>query len=114
MMLGALAGFTAAVTMTHNAWARYHEPFLLLFAAVCSALVVANDDGEDSVGVRLRALRFLGVAALCCILAAVTVQKTLSEPVERDPKARQDATNPPLELSPLWPASWDRRGNAAE
>jgi len=111
VLLAAFVGFTAAVTMTHNAWARYHEPFLLLFAAVGSALIVtrARADGAGGrPGSPLGLARIAGPAVLGLLRAAVTVQKTLTEAPVTEPKAVQEGTDPPLELSRLWPESWWR------
>lgn len=115
VLLAAAAGFTAAVTMTFNAWVRYHEPFLLLFSAIGSGLIVLQErsDAGDSAdrdagrpGSLLGLMRLAGPAVLALLLAAVTVLKSVTEDRVIEPKRSQPSISTPL--SDLWPQRWPR------
>ncbi|MEN0019599.1 MAG: hypothetical protein AAF747_01795 [Planctomycetota bacterium] len=64
VFIAGVLGFVAAMSATSNAWVRYHEPWLLILAAVMSAGVVRT----ESAAVRMS--RWLGPIALAGMLAA--------------------------------------------
>jgi hypothetical protein len=117
VLLGTLAGFTVAVSLTLNAWQRYHEPMLLMLAGVMSALVVrgereefgreepARRAGVPGVGV-LGVARVVGPCVLALVLAGVTAQKFRSEAPVTTPIERQESVHRPLKE--LWPSRWER------
>ena len=106
VMLGAIVAFAAAASMPKNAWTRYHEPMLLIWAALASAMLSRPTDGGIS-----RFVRWAGLAGLCTALAGVTGLKLgRSAPVEI-PKESQPSIERPLRE--LWPMDWDR-ANALE
>lgn len=67
VMLAALAGFAAAQATSEQLWQRYHEPFVLIWAAYACALC-----REGSVMPAVGRLRLVGPAALAVVLGAVT------------------------------------------
>lgn len=67
VMLAALAGFAAAQAASEQLWQRYHEPFVLIWAAYACAL-----RREESVMPAVGRLRVAGPAALALVLGAVT------------------------------------------
>lgn len=105
VLLGALVGFTAAVSMVHNAWQRYHEPMLLMSAGLMSAMVANSDDRPRRL---LVFARWTGPAVLALLLAAVTVQKFRTEDPIESPIEMQKGVETPLR--DLWPEHWDRVG----
>lgn len=122
VLLGTLFGFTAAMSLTLNAWQRYHEPMLLMLAGVMSALVVRREreefgreeparraavpgDGEPGGGL-LGVARVVGPCVLAVVLAGVTAQKLRSEAPVTTPIERQESVARPLKE--LWPSRWER------
>jgi hypothetical protein len=103
VLLGALVGFTAAVSMTHNAWQRYHEPMLLMLTGVMSAGVAARAGGGGRVE---RLARVAGPGVLAVVLAVVTAGKFRSEAPVTTPIERQESVARPLKE--LWPSRWER------
>ena len=100
------AAFAAAASMPKNAWTRYHEPMLLIWAALASAQI-----SRPTAGGATRFVRWIGLAGLCTALAGVTGLKlTRSAPVEV-PKESQPSIERPLRE--LWPTDWGR-ANALE
>ena len=93
VLLAAFAGFTTAATASHFAWARYHEPFLLLFAAIASALIVSRtraDGPQGRPGSLLGMARIAGPIVHGLLLAAVTAQKMLTLTPVTEPLAVQE------------------------
>lgn len=105
VMLAALVGFAAAVSMIHNAWQRYHEPMLLMSTAIMSALAIRP---EEQPGGLIRFARWSGPVVLGLMLAGVTVQKFRAEQPVTTPKEVQEGVDTPLRT--LWPEHWDRIG----
>lgn len=106
----ALAAFSAAMSMNANAWPRYHEPFVLMLAALASA-GVASARGSVVVAGWVRWLRWAGLAGLMLMLAWVTVQKARQEPRAVLTTSHPDAARP---LTDLWPRAWLEEGPPAE
>lgn len=108
ILLATLVAFTAAMSFTGNAWTRYHEPLLLIWCVLASALAVENAAADaprfDRV---IRRARLAGPAGLALLLASVTTLKlATSDPVrvsEQPPNLTRDATE-------LWPRSWREEG----
>ena len=101
VMFGSVVAFAAAASMPKNAWTRYHEPMLLIWAALASAMLSRPTDGGA-----WRLVRWAGLAGLCAALAGVTALKLMgSAPVEI-PKESQPSIERPLRE--LWPADWGR------
>lgn len=100
VMLAALAAFAAAASMPKNAWTRYHEPMLLIWAAVASVLSAADMTRSG------RLIRWAGLVGLCAALAGVSVLKLSREDPVVEPKASQPSIERPLRE--LWPERWDR------
>ena len=75
----AVVGFVAAVTATHYSWQRYHEPFVLLFLAMLSALQPAPSGERPSP----RPAMLLTAGALCALLWSITWRGLAGEPVDR-------------------------------
>jgi hypothetical protein len=75
VMSAALLGFVAAVTATRFSWQRYHEPFVLMFLAMLSAL---QPGGRPSA-------RWMAasIASLCALLWAIAWQGLSGPPVDR-------------------------------
>ena len=111
ILLGALFGFTLAVSATLNAWQRYHEPMLLMTGAVLSALCAARerelpDRANPPVPAMLGRARLAGPLLLVAMLGAVNVHEHLTaEPVGPPIEHKQGIERP---LSELWPDSWRR------
>lgn len=125
VMLAALVGFSAALSLNLNAWQRYHEPMLLMSAALMSALVVCREReerGPDAVGSAAlpreparsvhRLSRVFGPLALAVLLGGVTVVKERSEAPVTTPIERQESVERPLKE--LWPSRWERVERLAE
>ena len=104
VMLGALCGFAAAMAMPKNAWTRYHEPFLLIWSAIASAMIAAGAPARPSTE---RLLRTLGIAGLCVVLSATTVLKLSRLGRVTEPKWSQKSVQRPL--GSLWPEAWLER-----
>ncbi len=104
IMLAALAGFAAAVSSVHNAWQRYHEPMLLMSAALMSALVAEREPrpAHRIIGFA----RWSGPVALALLLGALTAQKFRSESPIGAPIRVQEGVRRPLQ--DLWPEHWER------
>lgn len=110
VMLGALCGFAAAMAMPKNAWTRYHEPFLLMWSAVASAMIAARSPDRSSPE---RFVRTLGIAGLCLVLAAVSGLKLTRSERVTEPKWSQKSLDRPL--GSLWPQSWlEKWGDLAD
>lgn len=111
VMIAALFGFSAAVSMNLNAWQRYHEPMLLILAGLMSALVVCREreDGgpeAERPHAGLGYVRVFGPLVLAALLGGVTVVKERSEAPVTTPIEKQDAVERPLKE--LWPSRWER------
>jgi hypothetical protein len=110
VMLGALCGFAAAMAMPKNAWTRYHEPFLLMWSAVASAMIAARSPDRSSPE---RFVRTLGIAGLCLVLVAVTGLKLTRSERVTEPKWSQKSLDRPL--GSLWPEAWlEKWGHLAD
>ena len=127
VLLGALCGFVAAVSVPGNAWTRYHEPMLLMWAAIASALIVQRETepqepkpgetvaqagvGADSVGGRvsgfIRLVRLAGLAGLCLLMIGITALKLSTEDRAVEPKRTQRSLE--RALSSLWPEAWHEK-----
>ena len=105
IMLAALAGFTAAVTATLNAWQRYHEPMLLLSTILMSGLCVAREP-RHIVRPIVNALRLAGPGALAMVLIGLTAATFVRGRPPGPPMEKQDSVERPLRE--LWPQSWPR------
>lgn len=109
VFLAALFGFTLAVSATLNAWQRYHEPMLLITAALLSACVAARErtgpmPAADPGPIRLS--RVAGPLLLAGLLGAVNVLGHRSAEPAGPPIEHKPGVGRPL--SELWPDSWDR------
>jgi hypothetical protein len=105
IMLASLAGFVAAVTMTLNAWQRYHEPMLLLSTVLLSALCVSREP-RTVVRPVVTAMRLAGPATLAAVLAALTAMTFVRAGPVGPPMETQDTIERPLRE--LWPQRWPR------
>lgn len=76
VMLGALIAFAAAQSATINSWQRYHEPFLIIFLAMLAAAQPPELRATPFARLRLPA-----IAALCLILAAISLQALRGDPI---------------------------------
>lgn len=106
VMLGALCGFVLAISIPQNAWTRYHEPMLLIWSAIASALIAARGGAYPG---RARSsleelTRVAGIAGLCAVLAGVTVLKLARADRAIEPKWSQKSLTRPL--GSLWPEAW--------
>lgn len=114
VVLGALFGFTLAVSATLNAWQRYHEPMLLITAALLSALCVVRErDAPERAAPEppalLRHARLAGPLLLAALLGAVNLlEHRAAEPAGPPIEHKQGIERP---LSDLWPDSWRRLEN---
>lgn len=113
VMIAALAGFTAAMSMTLNAWQRYHEPMLLIAAALLSALNARRDPIRGATpGRAVSFARIAGPVLLFLALAAVNVaEHRRAEPAGAPLERKPGIARP---LSELWPSSWDRLDRPAK
>ncbi|MCC5822919.1 MAG: hypothetical protein LAT64_04660 [Phycisphaerales bacterium] len=111
ILLGTLFGFTLAVSMTLNAWQRYHEPMLLMNAALLSALCAVRErERPDRAGppapAMLRRARLAGPLLLVALLGAINLNEhRRAEPVG-PPLERKEGIERPLR--DLWPDNWRR------
>lgn len=104
VMLAALAGFTAAVSSVHNAWQRYHEPMLLMSAALMSAMVVRREQHPTHRFTEF--VRWSGPVVLALLLAGLTAVKFRGESPVGSPIEVQKGVSRPLRE--LWPEHWER------
>jgi hypothetical protein len=104
VMLGALVAFVAAVSVPKNAWTRYHEPMLLMWGAIASALGTTRR--EPAPGAE-RVARALGLLGLIVFLCGITAIKLSTEGRVTIPKQSQPAIETPLRT--LWPDAWRAR-----
>jgi len=79
VLAAALVGFVAAVTATHYSWQRYHEPFVLLFLAMLSAMQPAPERARRASGVAM----LVAIGTLCALLWAITWRGLQGDPVDR-------------------------------
>lgn len=111
VMLGALVAFAAAASMPKNAWTRYHEPMLLMWSAIASALIASGPGAGGRTASRAgdleRVVRSAGLAGLCAVLTATTVLKLTREDRVVEPKSSQPSIERPLR--DLWPEAWRAR-----
>lgn len=108
VLLGALCGFAAAVSMPKNAWIRYHEPMLLMWSAIATALIITRiGPGCGGKTGRWCLVRAAGLAGLCVMLAGVTALKLGRSERVTEPKWSQKALERPL--GSLWPAAWHEK-----
>jgi hypothetical protein len=77
IMLGALAGFTAAQAASGQLWQRYSEPFILIVLALMATLVSGPHAAPATP--LLRRLRIAGPLALAGVLLLVTVTKLATD-----------------------------------
>jgi len=70
VLLGALVAFVVAQSATHEAWQRYHEPFVLMWLALASA--AATRAGERS-PTRAALVFPLGVALVMAVATGVRI-----------------------------------------
>lgn len=106
VLAGALLAFVAAQSATHEAWQRYHEPFLLLWMALAAAT-----------GVRVRRERPSAASlafplAVAAAMGLATGLRIASE--DRLPRLEPDALERALDADPLDgrpPAPAKRRGS---
>lgn len=76
IMLAALAGFAVANSANPQLWQRYHEPFVLLWLIVASALIARRAERPDAPGC-LRAWKLTGPTCLALLLGAINAVTTL-------------------------------------
>jgi hypothetical protein len=70
VMLAALGGFIASQTLNAQLWQRYHEPFILMWIAVCMAIALGSGTCTGS-----RKWSMLGPCVLALVLTALTLRE---------------------------------------
>ncbi|MFT3683367.1 MAG: hypothetical protein QM783_00335 [Phycisphaerales bacterium] len=95
-MLGALAGFAVANCANPQLWQRYHEPFVLVWLVLASALIAQQALPTS----RQRAWRLVGPAALAVLLAAMNAVLVLRTEPQYDKGYRLGSIETPPDQKP--------------
>lgn len=83
VMLAALAGFAVANAANPQLWQRYHEPFVLIWITIASALAASRQTASDTPGLP-RVWKLAGPAVLALFLGAINAATILRAAVESD------------------------------
>jgi hypothetical protein len=100
-MLAALTGFAIANCANPQLWQRYHEPFVLMWLIIASALAASRASPPDSAGLQ-RAWKLGGLLVLSLLLGATNLATTLHAETAVDKGMRPghiDEHTPPVPVT---------------
>ena len=99
VMLGALAGFALANSANPQLWQRYHEPFVLVWLIVASALAASQRQGGEEPA-PVRTWKLAGPVVLALVMGVVSVAMVAGKKPEHDKMHRLGAIETPPQLVP--------------
>ncbi|HYD00389.1 MAG TPA: hypothetical protein VEB22_04115 [Phycisphaerales bacterium] len=99
VMLGALVGFALANSANPQLWQRYHEPFVLLWLIVASALSAGGAGRGEEPG-PIRPWKLAGPVVLALIMGVVSVAMVAGKKPEHDKMHRLGVIETPPHLVP--------------